>query len=86
MHPTKPELTQADFDAWPNCSVPDCEYKVTHDSDKCFPHARGWEAVRANIRERLAKAEEDYKRRKTEELRTEIKWCRSELTRLAGRI
>ncbi len=31
------------LDAWPNCSVADCEYKscLSLDSDKCFAHAQG---------------------------------------------
>lgn len=31
------------LDAWPNCSVPDCEYKscLSLNSDKCFSHTYG---------------------------------------------
>lgn len=81
-HPSKPELTQADLDAWPNCAVADCENKVTWESDKCFPHTHGWEAVRANVRTRLAKAERLYKKAKTPANLEEIQWCQSELVRL----
>jgi hypothetical protein len=42
---------------WPNCSVPDCEYKTALGSDKCFPHTHGWEAVRANLRKRIENPE-----------------------------
>ncbi len=37
---TIPALTR---DLWPNCSVPDCEYKSCRSlhSDKCFAHTQG---------------------------------------------
>jgi hypothetical protein len=30
-------------EAWPNCSIPDCEYKacLSADSDKCYGHTFG---------------------------------------------
>lgn len=78
-HPTTPTLTHEQFAAWPNCSVDGCGNKVTHFSDKCYPHTHGWEAVRKNIRERLALAEQKYKKHKTQEMREEIKWCKDQL-------
>lgn len=32
-----------DIDDWPNCSIPDCEYKSCRSlrSDKCFAHTHG---------------------------------------------
>ena len=32
-----------DLEAWPNCSVADCEYKacLSLNSDKCFHHTQG---------------------------------------------
>ena len=78
-HPTTPTLTQKQFDAWPNCPVKGCTAKVTHSSDKCFPHTYGWEAVRKNVRESLALAEEKYAKHKTQENRDEIKWCKDKL-------
>lgn len=75
----KPELTQADLDAWPNCPVPGCTNKVTWDSDKCFPHTHGWEAVRNNVRERLAIAEQDTKHRNSPKNHEEIAWCKAKL-------
>jgi hypothetical protein len=78
-HPTTPTLTKAQFDAWPNCQVKGCTAKVTHNSDKCFPHTYGWEAVRKNVIDRLAFADKKYDKHKTKELREEIKWCKGKL-------
>jgi hypothetical protein len=40
-HPTRAVPTQAELKARANCSVPDCENKVTHGSDKCYPILMG---------------------------------------------
>lgn len=55
-HPTTWPLTEADVAGWANCSVPDCDGKVAHGSDKCYPHTYGWEAVRKNLRQRIRDA------------------------------
>lgn len=33
----------ADLSAWPNCSIPDCDYKscLSLGSNKCFAHTHG---------------------------------------------
>ena len=81
-HPTKAVLSEEDFVAWPNCSVPDCENKVTHYSDKCYPHTHGWDAVRGNLLSRIGRAERRQKRQKSRSNLEEIKWCQSELERI----
>lgn len=78
-HPTTATLTEAQLEAWANCAIPDCPNKVTHDSDKCFPHTHGWEAVRRNVRERLAKAERERRRKPTQDNAAEIRWCQEKL-------
>lgn len=85
-HPTTSTLTQEQLDAWANCAVPDCDGKVTHKSDKCYPHTHGWEAVRRNVRERLADAEKQHKRNPTKDTREEIQWCQSKLMELKDRV
>lgn len=52
-HPINPNPSEEELLAWANCSVPDCENKVTHDSDKCYPHTYGWEPVKRNLRRRI---------------------------------
>lgn len=79
FHPTTPTITAAQLEEWPNCSITGCFAKVTHHSDKCYPHTHGWEAVRKNVRERLALAEQKYGKHKTQELREEIDWCKNKL-------
>lgn len=34
---------EVEVDTWPNCSVPDCEYKscLSMNSDKCYAHTMG---------------------------------------------
>ena len=85
-HPTNPMLTHEQFAAWPNCSVKGCDAKVTHNSDKCYPHTHGWEAVRKNVRERLAFAEKKFAKHKTQELRDEIKWCKKRLDEIKDNV
>ena len=36
-----------DLDTWPNCSVPDCEYKscLSLNSDKCYAHTLGLQPI-----------------------------------------
>ncbi len=84
-HPTKPNLTQADLDAWANCSVADCDAKVTHDSDKCFPHTYGWAAVRKNLTRRLDEAQRKYEVSASQRTAEEIAWCQEELRKIEGR-
>jgi hypothetical protein len=85
-HPTTPTLTQEQLDAWANCEVPDCGNKVTHDSDKCYPHTHGWEAVRRNVRDRLAKAQKQYRRKPTLETLEEIQCCENKLREIKDRV
>jgi hypothetical protein len=47
-HPTRATASAAELAAWANCSVPDCDAKVTHNSDRCYPHTHGWAATREN--------------------------------------
>lgn len=57
-HPTNPTggiPTAEELAAWPNCSVPDCEAKVTHGSDKCYPHTYGQQAALENCKRTLAR-------------------------------
>lgn len=81
-HPTTATITQAQLDAWANCAVPDCGNKVTHNSDKCYPHTHGWEAVRRNVRERLAKAERQHNKKPTDDTLFEINWCQKKLAEI----
>lgn len=87
-HPTG-ELTDEVLAAWPNCSVPDCEYKVTHDSDKCFPHTHGWEAVRENLRKQLKDAYEVFEfsgdMDEVKEAYADIAQCKLELEQIKNR-
>jgi hypothetical protein len=37
------EITDEELEAWPNCSVPDCAYKVCTwlGGDRCYAHSLG---------------------------------------------
>ena len=30
-----------ELEDWPNCNVPDCPNKSTHNSERCYPHTFG---------------------------------------------
>jgi hypothetical protein len=35
------KLTEEDLLKLPNCTVPDCPFKSSKDSDMCYPHTTG---------------------------------------------
>lgn len=53
-HPRSFPPSLDEFLSWKNCSIPDCDAKVTHNSDKCAPHTYGWKHTYENAKRTLA--------------------------------